>query len=121
MNIAPHAHITVLHAFEVPFHAKLHSAGVDYKLIQFYEAEIQVQKKMEMHRFVSELETPNVTLTGITEQGAAIEVIRKKMETLEPDLIVIGKHGQAEREEMLLGSVIKRVIQDADCDVLVVG
>lgn len=121
MNIASHVHITVLHAFEVPFHAKLHSAGVDYKLIQFYEAEVQVQKKMEMHRFVSELETPNVSLTGITEQGAAIEVIRKKMETLEPDLVVIGKYGQAEREEMLLGSVIKYMIQAADCDVLVVG
>lgn len=121
MNIASHAHITVLHAFEVPFHAKLHSAGVDYKLIQFYEAEVQVQKKMEMHRFVSELETPNVSLTGITEQGAAIEVIRKKMETLEPDLVVMGKYGQTEREEMLLGSVIKYMIQAADCDVLVVG
>jgi nucleotide-binding universal stress UspA family protein len=121
MNIASHAHITVLHAFEVPFHAKLHSAGVDYKLIQFYEAEVQVQKKMEMHRFVSELETPNVSLTGITEQGAAIEVIRRKMETLEPDLVVMGKYGQTEREEMLLGSVIKYMIQAADCDVLVVG
>ena len=121
MNIAPHAHITALHAFEVPLHAKLHSAGVDYKLIQFYEAEVHIQKKMEMRRFVSELETRGVSLTGIVEQGAAFDVIRKKMEALEADLVVIGKHGQAEREEMLLGSVTKRVIQDTDCDVLAVG
>ncbi len=121
MRIAPHAHITALHAVEVPLHAKLHSAGVDYKLMQFYEAEVHAQKKMEMRRFVSELETPGVSLTGIVEQGAAFDVIRKKTEALEPDLVVIGKHGQAEREEMLLGSVIKRVIQATDCDVLVVG
>ena len=121
MNIAPHANITVLHAFEVPFEAKLHSAGVDYKLMQFYEAEVHVQKKMEMRRFVSELETRGVSLTGIVEQGAAFDVIRKKMEALEADLIVIGKHGQSERDEMLPGGVTTRVIQDAGCDILVVG
>ena len=121
MRIAPHAHITALHAFEVPLHAKLHSAGIDYKLIQFYEAEVHAQKKMEMRRFVSELETSGISVTGVVEQGAAFDLIRKKKEVLAADLIIIGKHGQAEREEMLLGSVIKRVIQDADCDVLVVG
>jgi nucleotide-binding universal stress UspA family protein len=121
MRVAPHAYITALHAFEVPLHAKLHSAGIDYKLMQFYEAEVHAQKKMEMRRFVSELETPGISLTGIIEQGAAFDVIRKKMEALEADLIVIGKHGQSERDEMLPGGVTMRVIQDTDCDVLVVG
>ncbi|MBA2658357.1 MAG: universal stress protein [Nitrosospira sp.] len=121
MNIAPHAHITVLHAFEVPFEAKLHSAGVDYKLMQFYEAEVHAQKKKEMQQFVSELETPGSSLTGIVEQGAAVDIIRKKTETLETDLIVIGKHGHSERNEMLPGGVTTHVIQEAGCDILVVA
>lgn len=121
MNITPHAHKTALHAFEVPLHAKLHSAGIDYQLIKFYEAEVHAQKKIEMRQFVSNLEASGISVTGIVEQGAAFDVIRKQMEILEPDLVVMGKYGQSEKEEMLLGSVIKRVIQDAECDVLVVG
>ena len=90
-------------------------------MLQTYKTLIQAQKKKEMQQFISELETSGSSVTGITEQGATFDVIRKQMETIKPDLVVIGKHDQAEREEMLLGSVIKRVIQDADCDVLVVG
>lgn len=37
-------------------------------------------------------------------------------EALESDLIVIVNHGQPERDEMLLGSVTTRVIQDAGCE-----
>ncbi|MBA2659360.1 MAG: universal stress protein [Nitrosospira sp.] len=121
MNIAPHAHITVLHAFEVPFEAKLRSSSVDDKLIQVYETEVQAQKNREMQQLISDLEAPDGSSSGIIEPGSASAVIRKKMEALKPDLIVIGKHGQSERDEMLLGSVTKYVIQDADCDVLVVG
>ncbi|SCY38603.1 universal stress protein [Nitrosospira sp. Nsp13] len=121
MSFAPHAHKTALHAFEVPLQAKLHSAGIDYKLIKFYEAEIHAQKKMEMRQFVSNLEASGISVTYIVKQGATFDIIRKQMATLEPDLVVIGRHGQTEREDMLLGSVITRVIQDADCDVLVVG
>ena len=121
MIIAPHAHISILHAFEVPFESRLHTAGVDNKLLQTYKTLIQAQKKKEMQQFISELEASGSSLTGITENGAAFEVIRQQMEALQPDLVVIGKHGQAEGEEMLLGSVTRRVIHDADCDVLVVG
>ena len=120
MNIAPHAHITVLHAFEVPFEAMLSSAGVDDKLIHIYQAEIQAQKKKEMRQFISELGASG-SLSGIIELGAASAVIRERMEVLKPNLIVIGKHGQSKWEEMLPGSVTTGVIQAADCDILVVG
>lgn len=120
MNIAPHAHIIVLHAFEVPFKAKLESDGVDDKLIQIYETEVQAQKKKEMQQFISELGAPKGPLSSILEPGPASAVIRKNMEVLDPDLIVIGKHGQSKQDEALLGGVTTRVIQDAACDILVV-
>ena len=121
MNLAPHAHITALHVFEVPLETRLRFAGIDDKLIQIYKTEIQTQKNKEMQQFISELEASSDSLSGIIESGSASDVIRKKMETLEPDLIVIGRHGQSERDETLLGSVATCVIQDADCDILVVG
>ncbi|ODT84816.1 MAG: universal stress protein [Nitrosomonadales bacterium SCN 54-20] len=120
MNIAPHAHITTLHAVEVPFKARLESAGVDDKLIQIYESQVQVQKKKEIQQFISELEAPKANLSSVVELGPASAVIRKNMEVLNPDLIVLGKHGQSERDETLIGSVTRRVIRDASCDILVV-
>ncbi|MBN9132195.1 MAG: universal stress protein [Nitrosospira multiformis] len=120
MNIAPHAHITTLHAVEVPFKARLESAGVDDKLIQIYESQVQVQKKKEIQQFISELEAPKANLSSVVELGPASAVIRKNMEVLDPDLIVLGKHGQSERDETLIGSVTRRVIRDASCDILVV-
>ena len=120
MNIAPHAHIIVLHAFEVPFKAKLESDGVDDKLIQIYENEVQGQKKKEMQQFISELGAQKDTLSTVIESGPASTVIRKNMEVLDPDLIVIGKHGQSDQDETLLGGVTTRVIQDAGCDIFVV-
>ena len=120
MNIAPHASITALHAFEVPFKASLESAGVDDDLVQIYESEVQAQRKKEMEQFISELEAPKNTLSSIMESGPASAVIRKNMEVLDPDLIVIGKHGQSEQDETLIGGVTRRVIQDAGCDILVV-
>jgi nucleotide-binding universal stress UspA family protein len=121
MNIAQHAHIIALHAFEVPFKAKLESDGVDDKLIRIYETEVQAQKKKEMQQFISELGAPKGPLSSILEPGPASAVIRKNMEVLDPDLIVVGKHGQSKQDEALLGGVTTRVIQDAGCDILVVS
>ena len=119
MNIAPHASITALHAFEVPFKASLESSGADDDLVQIYESEVQAQKKKEMEQFISELGA-KATLSSIMELGPASAVIRKNLEVLDPDLIVIGKHGQSGQDETLLGGVTRRVIQDASCDILVV-
>ena len=46
-------------------------------------------------------------------------MIRKQIEALDSDLVVIGKHGKSGLEDLLLGSVMKQVMQYADCDVLV--
>ena len=54
------------------------------------------------------------------ESGPVSAVIRKQIEALDSDLVVIGKHGKSGLEDLLLGSVMKQVMQYADCDVLVV-
>ena len=123
LRIAPHAHITVLHAFEVPYEAKMRllSAGASDETIRAYRAEVQAQADQAMRQFIATLGATASPLSHIVEFGPAPAVIRGKAEVLEPDLIVMGKHGQSAWEEMLLGSVTKQVILDASCDVLVVS
>lgn len=121
LRIAPHAHITVLHAFEVPYEAKLRFSGTSDETIHAYRAEVQARADQAMRQFISTLEATASPLSHIVEFGPAPAVIRGKAELLDPDLIVVGKHGQSAWEDMLLGSVTKQVILDASCDVLVVS
>jgi nucleotide-binding universal stress UspA family protein len=51
---------------------------------------------------------------------SAFAVICMQIEALDSDLVVIGKYGKSGLEDPLLGSVMKQVMQYADCDVLVV-
>lgn len=121
LRIAPHAHITVLHAFEVPYEAKLRFSGASDEAIRAYRAEAEAQADRAMQQFISTSGATASPLSDMVEFGPAPAIIQGKAEVLEPDLIVMGKHGQSGWEEMLLGSVIKQVILDASCDVLVVS
>ena len=121
LRIAPHAYITVLHAFEVPFEGKMHYAGVSDESIQSYRATAREQANQAMRQFVSASGASAGVVSPIVEFGYAPTVIREKADALESDLIVMGKHGQSGWEDLLLGSVTKHVILDAGCDVLVVG
>ena len=121
LRIAPHAYITVLHAFEVPFEGKMHYAGVSDETIQSYRDTAREQANQAMRQFVSAAGVSASMAPPIVAFGYAPTVIREKADALEPDLIVMGKHGQSGWEDMLLGSVTKHVILDAGCDVLVVS
>jgi nucleotide-binding universal stress UspA family protein len=116
-NIAPHASVTVLHAVEVPLEKKL---KFDADRIEAYRAELRVRKSDEMLKLVSAASNDSVSWTRVVESGAPADVILKKAHALEADLIIIGKHGRAGWEDMLIGGVTKQIIQYAPCDVLVV-
>jgi nucleotide-binding universal stress UspA family protein len=116
-NIAPHASVTVLHAVEVPLEKKL---KFDAHRIEAYRAELSARKSDQMLTLVSSAGNDSVSWTRVVESGAPADVILKKAHALETDLIIIGKHGRAGWEDMLIGGVTKQVIQYAPCDVLVI-
>ncbi len=120
MHIAPHAKITVLHAFEAPLEARMRFDEVSEATILAYRSQLRAQKYQALREFVSEWEGVDCSLTPVIEFGPAATMITAKAASLGADLIVIGKHGQSAWESMLLGSVTKRVIQEASCDILVV-
>jgi len=120
LRIAPQAGITLLHVFEVPFEGRMHYAGVDDETILSCRAEAREQANRAMQQFVSTLEADD-RVSHLVEFGYAPSVIREKAEILEPDLIVMGKHGQSAWEDLLPGSVARQVVREAVCDVLVVS
>lgn len=120
LHIAPQAEITLLHAFEVPFEGKLRFAGVSDETIQSCRTEAREQASRAMRLFVSALGADG-RVSQRVEFGHAPSVIRDQANAIEPDLIVMGKHGQSEWEDMLLGSVTRHALREASCDVLVVS
>jgi nucleotide-binding universal stress UspA family protein len=120
MSIAPHADIAILHAFEVPLEAKLRLYQVNDEAIRAYRARVKAKSTRKMLQLVSEFKAPDASLSQLIEPGSAAAVILEKAEILESDLIVMGRRGQSAWEDMVLGNVTRRVIQEATCDVLVI-
>ena len=117
LTIAPHASITVLHAFEVPFEANFNFSE---EQVEAYVTKLRAEKSEELDKLLSDFE-PSAALSSAVEFGPASTMIREQTEVLDPDLIVIGKHRKSGFDDLLLGSVTRQVMQYADCDVLVVG
>ncbi len=137
-RIAPQADITLLHAFEVPFEGKMHFAGVSEDVIHGYRVRARAAANQEMRELVSAVQEvlmpraqgrAGAAACGVDqdrvshriEHGYAPAVILEQAQQLNPDLIVMGKHGQSGWEDALLGSVTKHVIHEAGCDVLVIN
>jgi nucleotide-binding universal stress UspA family protein len=101
----------------VPLEKKL---KFDVEKIEAYRAELSARRSDEMQKLVSSSGDGSLSWSHLVESGSPADVILKKAQALEMDLIIVGKHGKAGWEDMLLGSVTKQVLQYAPCDVLVV-
>lgn len=118
-QVAPGAGLVLMHSFAIPFEEKLRFAGVDDATLVHYREKARNEARQKMQDFVlvhclredeyqlclTEGDAPQHILTQARERGC--------------DLIVIGKHGRQAAEELLLGSVTKHVVSEAECDVLV--
>jgi nucleotide-binding universal stress UspA family protein len=118
-RVAPHARLTLLAAFQVPFEDKLQFAGVDAATIAHYRHEARA----ETARRVAALATaaglkPGSWQPCVVEGDASLRIVEQEQE-LDCDLVVLGKHGKGAGEELLLGSVTKHVLAEGNADVLI--
>lgn len=118
-RVAPEAQLMLLHSFRIPFEEKLRLAGVDDTTLVHYREKARTEARQRLQDFVLSsglsAEQHSVCLT----EGDAPPSILSQARERGCDLIVIGKHGRQAAEELLLGSVTKHVVSEAECDVLV--
>ena len=60
------------------------------------------------------------SLKTIIKQGDPAEEILKTAEKIKADVIITGSHGRHGAQRFLLGSVSSKIVDHAECDVLVV-
>ena len=118
-RIAPHAEIVLLHVFDVPFEGQLRYANVEEDTIHQYRilARQEATQKLQALRDASGLSARDSHLV-VLHGDAASRILEQEQET-DADLIAMGKHGENLLEDLLLGSVTKHVLAEAQGDVLV--
>lgn len=117
----PDADIVLLHAFEVELESTFRFAGMDDDQIHEYRVHARSAAQVAMDAFIGMLQVPARQLTRQFAHGAATLRILEHEQTMDADLIVMGKHGQSVMEELLLGSVTKHVLSHSSSDVLIAG
>lgn len=119
-RVAPQADLLLLHVFEVPFEGKMQFAGVGEDLVLQYRNEMRERSTRQLHAQAAAAGLQPEDYTAVVLHGDAVREIIIHEERDHCDLIVLGKHGTHVTEELLLGSVTKRVLAESLGDVLVV-
>jgi len=119
-QVAPDADLVLLHIFDVPFEGKMHYAGVSEDVIHEYRSEARARATQNLRKLAHTADLTATDYSGIVINGDATRSIIENEEKYRCDLLVMGKHGTHVTEDLLLGSVTKRVLAESRCDVLVV-
>lgn len=117
----PHARVTLMHAYEIPFESKLQYAGLDDETIFKYRTESKKEAEAALRKFAADVGAVGKDTPQVVVHGYPPKMIREKELEIGADLIAIGKHGESKMEELLVGSVSEHVVERSDCDVLVAG
>ncbi len=117
--VAPHAHLVLLSAYEVPFEGKLRFASVADAVIKTYRENTRQSAEEQLHALAVRTGLAPGDWTPCVPRADASVAIVEHEQDRSCDLIVVGKHGGNMVEELLLGSVTSHVLAESMGDVLV--
>jgi nucleotide-binding universal stress UspA family protein len=117
VRIAPGALIAGAHAYEVPFEGMLHRAGVGPAVIDRHRIDAATKARAAIEAMGAAAGATSIV--PMVERAHAARHIVDSQRSLGADLVVIGKRRRTAVESVLLGSVTRHVLADAEADVLV--
>lgn len=115
----PAAALHVVHAFRHSEELAMLYANVGSDLIETYRSKARQRSEVELLRFVAASGLPSDRVTAWVESGDPALVLRMRAAAVEAQLIVVGKRGTTQAEELLFGSVVQRLLAETACDLLV--
>jgi len=118
-RVASAAHITLAHAFELPFEGKLNFAGISEEVIHSLRQEEHQHAQNALHALANNLKDGEHADIRVIH-GMPEKIIPELLRETAADMVVVGKHGSSEIVDLFLGSMTKHLLLDASCDVLVI-
>jgi nucleotide-binding universal stress UspA family protein len=79
----------------------------------------RAEAQATIERVQTALRAEGVNATGRLVEGRPDQAILAAAESSGADLIVVGSHGRTGLDKMLMGSVSEKILNQADCAVLV--
>lgn len=119
LAVAPGARIVPMHAYEAPFEGKLRVAGVEEEYLEEYRTNARAEAQAAMSDLCERAGLPSAEGLQVLVHGSPSERILALEDEYDCDLIVMGRQGQSEVEDLLLGSVSRRILAESEADVLV--
>lgn len=121
LDLAPDAHITFLHVFDVVVEEQMQYVNVPHDIIHEYHLKAGEDARAELNQFVDDLQQGGQrSFSRVVQFGHPGHAICDYAKSMKPDLIVVGKHGKSRLEELLLGSASRHVMEQCFCDTLIV-
>ncbi len=110
---------SILHAYNIPHESIMGYANVSADLISNFRFDAKQQAENNMAKLMEFLGANN-HLEHIIQYGSVLKVIEDFVNKNNPDLIIMGKQGRSNIENMLLGRITRNTINETTCDILVV-
>jgi len=120
LKFVPHGEFFLVHAFDVPFKSFAFGQPPLEEVSGKRQAQMDSMLDEEMQAFLATLDPCPSNLKKIFREGPARTVITEQVETLNPDLLVVGTHGRTGVAHAFLGSVAQDLLSDPPCDILAV-
>lgn len=111
---------TLLHAFAALAKGRMYVANADQASMDRYVADERRQATNELATFLAANKLEEKSWTFRIEEGAPMEIISRAVAELQPDLLVMGTHGQQGLLKVLLGSVTEAALRSLNVDILAV-
>ena len=116
----PSTELVLLHVLDVPFESLLRLGGLPDDVVGQYRIDARQRALARLHALAGRVGLePADYVTAVVHGNATRRILSQERHDA-CDLVVMGKHGTHVTEELLLGSVTKRVLAESRSDVLVV-
>jgi len=112
--------LTVAHAFDAIAKSKLALADASKERIMTYVEQERRLASSELQNFIKSLSLDMGSWSAYLVEGDAVPVISAAVQTLKPQLLVVGTHGRSGISKILLGSVAEQVLRTLETDILAV-
>ncbi len=112
--------LTAIHAHEPPYEAMMTSVGVGDANVAKYAAATLAQAAEAMRAELRARSNHPERYRLLVAEGRPVPAIRRAMEEVEPDLVMLGTRGLGRFRRAMLGSTANDILRSTDCDVLLV-